>query len=173
MTHYRRSLRLAAPVAAVYAAITTPAGLRAWWTQTCDVGLRAGDHSTFRFGPHRKTMEIETLLPNGEVRWRCTDALIQVAGMKPDEWVGTRIVFRLEPVDAATTMLHFEHVGLVPALECYGICEKGWDQFLGSLQQLVETGQGAPYQDADACQAAALTSSASARGAAPQLRSST
>ena len=29
-------------------------------------------------------------------------------------------------------MLRFKHVGLNPKLECYQICERGWDHFLKS-----------------------------------------
>ncbi len=36
MGHYRQHLIEANPVA-VYAALTTPEGLRGWWTQDCDV----------------------------------------------------------------------------------------------------------------------------------------
>jgi uncharacterized protein YndB with AHSA1/START domain len=89
MTHYRKSLVLEAHPAAVYAALTTPQGLRGWWTEDC-------------------------------------------------------VVFRLAPEDEARTHLDFEHVGLVPALQCYGLCSDGWNHFLGSLQRFVETGHGTP-----------------------------
>lgn len=45
---------------------------------------------------------------------------------------------------AGRTRADFEHIGLVPAFECYGICCEGWQYFLGSLQQLWETGEKTP-----------------------------
>lgn len=34
--------------------------------------------------------------------------------------------------------------------ECYDLCSDGWQYFLGSLQQLIETGRGTPYELAPA-----------------------
>jgi uncharacterized protein YndB with AHSA1/START domain len=155
MTHYRRQVDLAAPPAAVYAALSTQAGLRGWWTLTCDVDEAEGGSATFRFGPHRKTMRIERLDPEREVRWRCVDAHIAVPGMPADEWVGTSIAYRLAPDGPQRTRLDVEHVGLTPALACWELCRTGWDQFLGSLQGLVEQGHGAPFVPADPCAATA------------------
>jgi ketosteroid isomerase-like protein len=63
---------------------------------------------------------------------------------EPDEWVGTTAVFSLEPVGDGTR-LRFEHRGLTPALDCFDVCESGWDFFLRrSLAQLLETGRGIP-----------------------------
>jgi len=53
-------------------------------------------------------------------------------------------VFRLSP-EAGGTRLDFEHIGLTPALQCFDICQSGWTIFLGSLESLVETGQGQPF----------------------------
>jgi len=37
MEHYRQSLLIQARPSVLYAALTTEAGLRGWWTQDCDV----------------------------------------------------------------------------------------------------------------------------------------
>jgi ketosteroid isomerase-like protein/uncharacterized protein YndB with AHSA1/START domain len=79
------------------------------------------------------------------LRWHCID---QVDHNLPqaDEWVGTTIVFSLAPVGDGTR-LHFEHRGLTPALDCYELCENGWDFFLRrSVAQLLETGRGIPNE---------------------------
>lgn len=86
------------------------------------------------------------LVTGREVRWHCTGTHIAAAKIAvKDEWVGTDLIFRLAPdaVDnEGRTRLDFEHIGLVPAFECYDLCSNGWQYFLGSLQQLVETGRG-------------------------------
>jgi hypothetical protein len=41
----------------------------------------------------------------------------------------------------------------VPALECYDLCRNGWNHFLASLQQLVETGRGTPWVVEQQCAA--------------------
>jgi uncharacterized protein YndB with AHSA1/START domain len=150
MRHYHQTLTLNASPAAVYAALTTPEGLRGWWTQDCDVPTGPGQTLHFRFGRTHKDMRIERLVPGREVRWHCTGAHIAATKIAvKDEWVGTDLVFRLAPdaVDnEGRTRLDFEHIGLVPAFECYDFCSDGWRYFLGSLQQLVETGRGTPYE---------------------------
>jgi uncharacterized protein YndB with AHSA1/START domain len=157
MNHYQHSLVIDASPAAVYAALTTPEGLRGWWTPDCDVATQMGDTIHFRFGSTHKDMRIEQLQPGREVRWLCTRAHIAAGALtRKDEWMGTHIVFRLVS-EGDRTRLDFEHVGLVPAFECYDLCRRGWDYFLSSLQRFVETGRGTPFelQSAVACQAAA------------------
>lgn len=146
MNHYQQTLVIDADPGTVYAALTTAAGLRGWWTQDCDVASDVGDTLAFRFGPNHKAMRIEHLAPGREVRWLCTQAQICGNFARKDEWVGTRIVFRLTPEAAGRTRLDFEHIGLVPALECYEACNRGWQYFMKSLQQLVETGRGTPFE---------------------------
>ena len=151
MSHYQQSLVLEANPGIVYSALTTPDGLRGWWTQECDVGTELGTVIEFRFGTTRKEMRIERLEPHREVRWLCTGAHIAAAQlMRRDEWVGTQLVFRLTPDGEGRTRLDFEHRGLVPAFECYDLCRSGWRYYLGSLQQFVETGRGTPYERATA-----------------------
>jgi uncharacterized protein YndB with AHSA1/START domain len=151
MNHYHRQLLLAASPDAVYQALSTQEGLRSWWTQSCHAATAVGGTATFRFGEHHKIMRIERLAPGREVRWHCVEALINVEAFKrKDEWVGTDIVFRLTPQPGGKTRLDFEHVGLTPDFECYGVCEPGWNLYLDSLQSLVETGQGAPFISAEA-----------------------
>ena len=172
MTHYRRQLDLAASPAAVYAALSTQAGLRGWWTQTCEVQEVEGGSATFRFGAHHKTMRIDRLDPGREVRWTCVQAHIEVAGLPPDEWVGTTIAFRLAPSGHAGTRLDVEHLGLTPQLACWELCRTGWEQFLASLQALVEQGRGAPFVPADPCAASTAQASAPAEQATDRIERS-
>jgi hypothetical protein len=45
------------------------------------------------------------------------------------EWVGTTLSFRFSAEDGGTR-LEFRHHGLVPELECFAVCDRGWDFFL-------------------------------------------
>jgi uncharacterized protein YndB with AHSA1/START domain len=147
MSHYQQSLVLEASPDTVYAALTTPEGLRGWWTPDCDVKTEVGSTIRFRFGQTRKAMRIERLEPGREVRWLCTEAHIAVGRLaRRDEWVGTQLVFCMTPHGDGHTRLDFEHIGLVPAFECYGLCSDAWQYFLGSLQRFAETGRGTPYE---------------------------
>ncbi len=64
---------------------------------------------------------------------------------RKDEWAGTEIVFRLSPQGVAGMRLDFEHIGLMPVLECYDMCASSWQYCLGSLRQFVETSRGTPF----------------------------
>lgn len=146
MSHYQQNLIINATPAAVYAALTTPAGLRGWWTEDCDVSTELGGTIHFRFGRNYKDLRIEQLEPSREVRWYCTRAHIAAGDLtRRDEWVGTDIVFRLTPESEGRARVQFEHIGLVPAFECYELCSGGWQYFLRSLQQFAETGRGTPH----------------------------
>ncbi len=42
----------------------------------------------------------------------------------------------------------FRHQGLRPRFECYDMCRTGWDQYLPSLQDYVDSGTGNPFSPA-------------------------
>jgi uncharacterized protein YndB with AHSA1/START domain len=154
MNHYQQTLVIDAPASAVYAAVATTAGLRGWWTPDCTTDAKVGGAARFRFGKLQQEMRIEALDPNREVRWFCTEAHDAATGpVRKDEWAGTEIVFRMTPTSDGKTRLDFEHVGLVPSLECYDRCNNGWNYFLASLRQLVETGRGTPWTEQHQCAA--------------------
>jgi uncharacterized protein YndB with AHSA1/START domain len=149
MSDYNCSIVIAAPAAAVHAALTTREGLQGWWTTTCEVGTHVGALSMFRFGETYHKMRIDRLQPC-EIRWHCLEQYYHAPGQltRSDEWVGTTLIFRLLPQTAAKTLLEFEHVGLEPELDVYTISEKAWNHFLRrSLRQFLETGNGEPYRN--------------------------
>jgi uncharacterized protein YndB with AHSA1/START domain len=146
MNNYQRSFTVAATPAAVFAAVGTIEGLRAWWTRECEGNAAVGGTIHFRFGATYKDMRVESAEPGREVRWLCTRAHIDMDAFKrKDEWVGTEMVFRISDAGQGRTRLDFEHIGLVPSFECFIVCQRGWQQFMGSLQQYLETGTGQPY----------------------------
>jgi uncharacterized protein YndB with AHSA1/START domain len=155
MKSYQHSLTVAATPAAVYAALTTNEGLRAWWTQDCEGATEVDGIIHFRFGSSYNDMRIERLEPGREVSWQCTRAHTAADAItRKDEWVGTQPVFRISDAGQGRARLDFEHIGLVPSFECYEPCDKGWQHFLGSLQQYLETGEGTPYgPDSPSCNA--------------------
>jgi hypothetical protein len=55
-------------------------------------------------------MRIERLRSEAEVRWRVIDAQLDVPGLtRTKEWIGTTIVFHLEPQSASVIRLQVEH----------------------------------------------------------------
>jgi uncharacterized protein YndB with AHSA1/START domain len=134
---YTATVRVTAPAAEVFAALTTLEGLSAWWTTaTGDAG--AGGTITFHFGPDSNAvMDVEVADPETGVRWRTTECMLE-------DWVGTTQTFDLAALPGGGTEIRFRHHGLNPSLECYGQCKSGWDHFVPSLAAYVETGAGNP-----------------------------
>jgi len=119
--------------------------VRGWWSENIDGStdtLRAS--FTFRYKDlHHSTQEITELVPGRKVVWHVRDSRINFVKDK-DEWNGTDIVFEISRKDDRTE-LRFTHVGLVPALECYGACKEGWGFYINdSLRSLIATGTGMP-----------------------------
>jgi uncharacterized protein YndB with AHSA1/START domain len=149
--HFRKEMHFKAPASALYAALSTQDGLRGWWTQTCTAGGKPGEMARFEFGENYKLMRIDTLRPGQQVRWQCLESRIHVEGREypANEWAGTTIVFRINGDTPTHTVLRFEHLGLTPELECFELCNGGWNHFLNSLQRYVETGAGTPHLASD------------------------
>ena len=125
----------------VFSAITNTRG---WWSEAIEGATdRLGARFEFRFEDlHRSTHEITELVPGKRVVWKTVDASINFVADK-QEWNGTQVVFDIEP-QGKKTALRFTHVGLAPAVECYGKCSRAWTFHLGSLRDLIVTGKGEP-----------------------------
>ncbi|HET9174052.1 MAG TPA: SRPBCC domain-containing protein [Candidatus Saccharimonadales bacterium] len=116
-----------------------------WWAKdftgnasnigdTFTVKFKAGD--TF-------TLKVIEIIPDKKVLWEVLDAY-QGWVQDPKEWVGTRIMWNIAPVDD-NTEVRFTHEGLVPTLECYGTCQAAWEYLMKqSLAALLNTGTGLP-----------------------------
>jgi len=135
---YVRQLSIAAPPECVHKALTTLDGLAGWWTPNVSGTPAPGGELAFEFPAHnvRTVMRVGMDTP-ARVEWTCMEST-------HDEWPGTRLSFELLDGDVGT-VLKFEHAGLIPALECYGACRRGWEFFLDSLVLYAETGTGTPY----------------------------
>lgn len=143
MTGERIEIDLAAPPERVYEAIATADGVRSWWTDGT-FAEEVGGVGRLTFGNGWTELRVEKLVPDREVEWSCVGQ--DIAGFDPtDEWVGTRIRFRLTSIDGDSgTHLDFVHEGLA-GLGCEEMCVKGWSHYIGvSLRALVETGAGEP-----------------------------
>ena len=92
-------------------------------------------------------MTVIEAFPNRSLAWKVSEANHDVEGLtKRDEWKGTTIKWQIAENEIGSKVT-LTHQGLVPGLQCYEMCEAGWDYFLGSLKRFLETGQGYPYQE--------------------------
>jgi hypothetical protein len=91
-------------------------------------------------------MRVKELVRNQRVVWECIEQFHESDTLSVhDEWVGTILRWDIEPQPGGSRVA-FVHEGLVPKLQCYEICEAGWDRFfVASLKSFLETGVGQPF----------------------------
>jgi uncharacterized protein YndB with AHSA1/START domain len=135
---YHTHVELARPPEVVFDALTTLSGLAGWWSPVTGTGAAGGvlrfDH--VHNGPVLIAVDVANR-PHSVV-WTVLEYELD------PEWVGTRITFELGPNGSGETQLAFRHDGLTPQVACYDRCSRGWDYFLASLRDFVETGTGTP-----------------------------
>lgn len=143
---YQKTVELNASVKAAYAALTS--GIDKWWTTGSSDGSEPGSILTTRFGDTYNHIRVSHLLPGKKVIWEILEHHhANEALTRQDEWTGTRILWILTDVGGGRTRLDFAHEGLIDTMECWDICEAGWDFFLlESLKPYLEEGTGQPYQ---------------------------
>lgn len=136
---YEAQVDFTQPPEAIFDALTTVHGLAGWWSPAAGCGAVAGD--VLRLDHNGKgtlVLEVDAVEQQRLVGWRVQSYTLN------EEWAGTKIMFRIGPGEEGGTVLAFRHDGLVPELECYDRCSRGWDYFLPSLRDYVETGTGRP-----------------------------
>ena len=127
--------------AQVYNALSTIRGLSNWWTEEVEGDEEKGGKIKFIFRSGtgdimgEMVMEVQELIPQKDVKWRCIDG--------PAEWIGTDITFELSQQDDQTIII-FGHRNWREAVEFTAHCSMKWAVFLLSLREYVETGTGKP-----------------------------
>ena len=143
---YNREIIVSNTPDAAYRALT--AEFNKWWTSNSGAVEAVGDITTFRFDTTHWTMRATKLVPGNHVEMVCTEAHHVHEGLPPvirREWEGTTLKWELQ-AQGDGTKISFVHDGLVPALNCYKICEAGWEHFfVNSLKRYLDTGAGDPY----------------------------
>lgn len=118
-----------------------------WWTISANTTEKVGDVLLASFNKEASLfmkMTVHKMVPNTSVYWLVLDDNLNLEGRIPKgEWIGTTIKWDFEASGNGTT-IHFEHKGLNKALVCYDVCEDGWNYFLQSFEQYLNTGTGNP-----------------------------
>jgi uncharacterized protein YndB with AHSA1/START domain len=141
----------------VFDALTTQAGLDAWWG-TCLSAEPVVGHLV-EFDHHLGaplTMRITELVPVEHVAWRCTSEFTDSSNPASD-WLGTSLVFDLRPADddpaldwmgarlgidpgaiGASTILEFRHLDWPHGARWHAFCNSAWGGALGALAKSCE-----------------------------------
>jgi uncharacterized protein YndB with AHSA1/START domain len=127
---------------AVFAAIANPRG---WWSENIDGPTdQPGSEFTYHHQDvHRSTIRVAEMTSPNRIVWQVIHNHFNFTD-DAAEWTGTEIHFDVTS-DGSKTEIHFTHLGLVPAYECFAVCSGSWDFYLQtSLRGLIRTGQGLP-----------------------------
>ena len=119
--------------------------VRAWWEDTiAGPTHEVGDEFTHWVpGVHYARIRVTELIPGTTVSWRVLDNWMSFISDQR-EWTGTEIRFDIAERDGMTDV-RFTHHGLVPAYECYDVCQDAWGVYIrDSLHSLIATGVGKP-----------------------------
>ena len=113
-----------------------------WWVKDSSGKTeKLNDKFHVPFGKSFIDFQITELVPNKKVIWKVTDSYINWLQDKK-EWNGTEVVFEISEKENAT-QIDFTHIGLVPEMECYNVCEEGWNNHITmSLVKLINEGTG-------------------------------
>src|ERR1700722_13308333 len=138
---YQKTIRVKAAPGKLFDALTSVAGLAAWWVPVSGSGEADGELRFIMNSPEPLVIRVDEATRPTTVRWTVTEC-----SFLPD-WVGTRPVFTITPVDGDAAELHFRHRGLTPELDCIEMCTSGWNHSLASLRDYAEVGRGTPRRN--------------------------
>ena len=118
--------------------------VREWWTQDFEGNsAKMGDVFTVRFGDTFVTFRITEEIAGKKIAWKVIDCNLHWLHNKK-EWKGTQINWEVETTKSGT-QISFTHMGLLPEVECYSDCVKGWTFYVNdSLFKLLTDGKGLP-----------------------------
>ena len=120
-------------------AFTKISSVSTWWTANFKGSAKnLNDVFTLRFGERDTvTLQVVEVVPHKKWVWLVTDC--HMLWLKDTtEWKNTHIVFEISEGNHQTR-IDMTHVGLVPGVECYNVCEGGWNRHLKDLTAWLET----------------------------------
>jgi uncharacterized protein YndB with AHSA1/START domain len=137
MADILHDLVIAAPPAAVFRALSTPAGLDAWWTLDSEGEGRPGSEWRFGFGPGFQWRgRVTGFRADSLMAWRITEA--------DADWTGTTVALELAP-SGGGTQIHFAHTGWAAANAHFRTSSYCWAMYLRILRRVAEGGPAVPY----------------------------
>ena len=140
MPDIHHQLTIQAPIAKVFAAVSTPDGLASWWTMRSSGSSETGDTLQLYFDPeHDWKAEVVSSEPPQVLELQMTEAM--------DDWLGTRILFELSSVDGQATTLKFAHLGWEELTDHFRISSYCWANHLRCLARYLELGEVVPYAE--------------------------
>ena len=130
---------IAAPAADVFAAVATPKGLDAWWTERSSGRPEMGTEYQLVFGEgYDWRARVSRCYAPHEFELTMTRA--------SDDWIDSRVGFTLSEHDGRT-QVRFHHTGWPEVSDHYRTSSYCWAMYLRLLRLYVERGEIVPYKD--------------------------
>jgi len=124
---------------AVFDAVSTPAGLDAWWTESASGQPGAGNEYELGFGEgYNWRARVSSCVPYEDFELELIAA--------EEDWQDTRVGFHLEE-NNGTTNVRFHHKGWPESNDHYRVSCYCWSMYLRLLKRYVERGEVVPYED--------------------------
>ena len=123
---------------AVFDAVSTPAGLAAWWSKSCSGTAAKGEEYQMDFGPgYHWLASISVYEPFEKFELTFTSAM--------DDWIGSHVLFSLSEQHGVTTV-EFSHSGWSEPSEHFKISSYCWAMYLRLMRRYVEIGEVVDYE---------------------------
>src|SRR5438477_7470684 len=125
--NYNVSVTVEAPAEKAFKSINN---VSEWWNENLGGSShKLNDIFTIHFsGNNFATHKIVEFVPDKKIVWQVTDCYLEWLTDKK-EWQNTKMSFEISTKDNST-QINVTHIGLVPEVECYDMCVKGWDQYV-------------------------------------------
>jgi hypothetical protein len=126
-----------------YAAISNVKG---WWIRETEGPTSAlGDSFTVNFNKEGAFVRftVTEAKPGSRYVWHVEDCFLPWFADKT-EWNGTDVIFDIAATKGGSSVAMM-HRGLTPEVECYTMCNAGWEgHVMKSLYKLISEGAGTP-----------------------------
>lgn len=138
MPHVAFDFPIAVPSSRVFEAVSTPAGLDAWWTLRAKGTPEEGAIYELHFGEAYDWRGRVTGCAPG------TAFELEITRATPD-WSGTRVRFELAP-QGASTRVQFRHEGWRNETKHFRTTAYCWALYLRVMRRWLEHGESVPYE---------------------------